>query len=247
MQNFDLHIHTNYSDGDNSPEEMVQRAIELGLARVGISDHSYTSCDESYCMPKERYPEYIRTIGELKKKYADKIEVLCGIEQDLFADLPSDGFDYSIGSVHYLKLGEEYYCSDHVSTHLMEAAEKYFDGDIYALIEEYYRLVSTVADVLHPDIIGHFDVISKYAEKQPIFDLHHPRYVAAWKKAADILIPYGIPFEINTGAISRGVRTTPYPSDEIIAYIKEKGGRFILSSDAHSVKAVTYLFNTLNW
>ena len=37
---FDLHMHTVWSDGTNTAEEMVQEAIRKGLETVGISDHS---------------------------------------------------------------------------------------------------------------------------------------------------------------------------------------------------------------
>ena len=37
----DLHMHTVFSDGKNTPEEMVQEAIRRGLDTVGISDHSH--------------------------------------------------------------------------------------------------------------------------------------------------------------------------------------------------------------
>lgn len=35
----DLHVHTHYSDGSFSPEEVVQRAKELGFSAIGIADH----------------------------------------------------------------------------------------------------------------------------------------------------------------------------------------------------------------
>ena len=72
--------------------------------------------------------------------------------------------------------------------------------------------------------------------------MNHPRYVAAWQYAVDELLIYDIPFEINTGAISRGYKTQPYPSADMIAYIREHGGRFVLSSDAHSADNVAYQF-----
>ena len=50
----DLHLHTTFSDGKNSPEEMVEEAIRLGLSEIGFSDHAYTFFDERYCMAKAR-------------------------------------------------------------------------------------------------------------------------------------------------------------------------------------------------
>ena len=64
--------------------------------------------------------------------------------------------------------------------------------------------------------------------------------IAAWKKAVDKLLPFDVPFEINTGAISRGYRTSAYPHEDIIAYIKENGGRLILSSDSHAVDTIAF-------
>ncbi|MBO5726657.1 MAG: PHP domain-containing protein, partial [Clostridia bacterium] len=140
MMSTDLHTHTVYSDGKNTPEEMVLSAIEKGLKTIGISDHSYTSFDDSYCMKKETIDDYIKEITILKEKYRDKIEILCGIEQDLFSGQTDERFDYSIGSVHYFKFGEEYIDVDDSVETLKSAAEKYFGGDIYSLLEEYYRL-----------------------------------------------------------------------------------------------------------
>jgi len=233
MMTQDLHTHTVYSDGNNTPEEMVLSAIEKGLDVIGISDHSYTSFDDSYCLKKETVEEYIKEIQSLKTKYSDKIKILCGIEQDLYSGMPEYDFDYVIGSAHYIQLGDEYITVDNTSDELKEAVNKYFGGDIYPLIEEYYRLVATVAEKTGADIIGHFDLITKFQEKEPLFDEKDERYIKAWQAAADKLIEADIPFEINYGAISRGYRTTPYPSKDIQEYIAKKGGKLILSSDSH--------------
>ena len=231
-------MHTCYCDGKNTPEEMVQSAIEKGLSTVGISGHSYTFFDESYCMQKADIPRYLAECRYLRAKYFDQIHVLCGVEQDYYSEYPTDDFDYVIGSVHYIKVEGEYIPVDESIDILRAAVQKHFDGDVYALCEAYFATVADVVKKTECDIIGHFDLISKFIEKEPLFDTQRPRYVAAWKAAVDRLVQYGVPFEVNTGAISRGYRTQPYPSEEMREYIRKKGGRFVLSSDAHSTDAI---------
>ena len=239
----DLHTHTVYCDGRDTPESMILSAIEKGLDTVGISGHSYTFFDTSYCMKREDIPRYVAELNYLRAKYYDKIHVLCGVEQDYYSDHPTDMFDYSIGSVHYLKLGDEYIPVDESAEILKNAAEEYFGGEIYALCEEYYKTVADVVRKTACDIIGHFDLITKFNEDGAILDTSSPRYIAAWKAAVDELVRYGAPFEINTGAISRGLRTSPYPSEDIISYIRSRGGELILSSDAHSADAIAFGFD----
>jgi histidinol-phosphatase (PHP family) len=47
---------------------------------------------------------------------------------------------------------------------------------------------------------------------------------------------------VNTGAIARGYRKEPYPALEIVEYVKSKGGKLILSSDAHKKENVAFQF-----
>lgn len=236
-------MHTGYCDGKDTPEDMILSAIDKGLDTVGISGHSYTFFDTSYCMQKEDIPRYIAELRYLRAKYFDRIHVLCGVEQDYYSDSPTDEFDYVIGSVHYVKVGDEYIPVDESSEILKNAADRYLGGDMYALCELYFDTVADVVEKTGCDIIGHLDLISKFIEREELFDPDDPRYVKAWKAAVDRLVTYDVPFEINTGAISRGYRTQPYPSKEMIAYIKAKGGRLILSSDAHSKENIAYKFD----
>lgn len=238
----DLHAHTIYCDGADTPEAMVEAAIERGLSAFGVSGHSYTAFDTSYCMKLSDIPRYIAELRWLRAKYFDRIHVLCGVEQDLYSDCPTDEFDYVIGSAHYLRLGDEYVPVDESPDILRAAADKYFGGDIYALCEEYYRAEAEVAERTGCDIIGHFDLITKFIEREPLFDTAHPRYIAAWQAAADRLLTAGVPFEINTGAMSRGLRSEPYPAADIREYISARGGSFVLSSDAHKAENIAYGF-----
>ena len=239
----DYHVHTAFSDGRNTPEEMVLSAIEKGLKEIGFSDHSYTFFDESYCIKKDKIKEYKCEIVRLKEKYAGKIKILCGIEQDFYSTESVSGYDYAIGSVHYVKKGEKYLAVDENAEDFIGKTKRYYDGDYYAFCKDYFDTVAKFAERKEIKIIGHFDLITKYNEGYALFSESDPRYLSAWQSAADKLIAAGKTFEINTHALKNGLKTQPYPSDEIMAYIKTKGGKFILSSDSHNRYALCFGFD----
>ena len=240
---FSLHTHTNYSDGKNSMEEMVLQAIQSGFKRIGFTDHSFVSFDAPYCMPYECYDAYKKEAGRLKDKYAGKIDILCGIEQDFYSDYPAEGFDYIIGSVHFIKMGDEYigvdWGGEEGTRILLDAAEKYFNGDIYALCEHYFETISNVVEVTNADIIGHFDVLKISNEQFPFFDPQNERYISAWKKAADILLKKEVLFEINVSPILSNTLSVPHPAPDIQSYIRDHGGRFLYTGDCHSTERLS--------
>ena len=237
----DLHMHSVFSDGKNTPEEMVETALALGLETVGLSEHSHTEGDVC-AMTWEGTRQYREEMKRLKEQYAGRIQVLCGLERDYYSDDTLE-YDYVIGSVHWLKMPDGHKVSvDWKPEKQREGIDKYFGGDWYAFAEAYYGLVSQVVEVTKCDIIGHFDLLTKFMEVDPWFDPHHPRYVRTWKEAADRLLKTGKIFEINTGAISRGYRTDAYPDKEIRAYLREHGAKMILSSDAHQKEHICYRF-----
>lgn len=242
MISFDLHTHTTYCDGKNTPEEMVKAALDAGLSCIGFSGHGYAPYDLDCCMTIEGSAAYRAEIAALRDRYAGRIAILCGVEQDYWSDADTEPYEYVIGSVHYVKKDGEMLCVDNTPEITQAAVERNFGGDWYALAEAYFDTVADVVNRTRCSIIGHFDLISKFNEKCHFYDERHPRYAAAWKSALDRLLPYGVPFEINTGAMSRGWRTAAYPSAEMIAYIRARGGRLILSSDSHSDKTLRYAF-----
>lgn len=236
-------MHTSFCDGKDSPEEMVQSAIEKGLSIVGIAVHSYTDFDLSYCIKRSRIPDYLKTVVKLKSKYKDKIRVLCGIEQDMHAPLPTSDYDYVIGSLHYVNTIDGKVPVDSSEEIFTHCVKQYFGGDFYAFAENYFENVANVFDVTKCHIIGHFDLVSKYNENGKYFDEDHPRYVKAYTKALDRLLEANVPFEINTGAMSRGCKSTVYPNKKMRDYILSKGGKFILSSDSHSKENIAFGFD----
>ena len=238
----DYHTHTVFCDGKNTTEEMVQAAIKKGMKSLGLSGHCYTYFDQSYCMTRENTVKYCEEIAILKKKYKGQIKLLCGTEFDCFAEYPRGRYDYIIGSAHYVKAKDDYIAVDMNKENLIAAAQTHFKGDMLSLAEEYYRSVRLLTR-RKIDLIGHFDLVTKYNAGNCLIDTQDKRYKKAVTDALDALLPLNVPFEINTGAISRGYRTDPYPSTEILSYIKEKGGKVIFSSDAHHKDNLCYQFD----
>lgn len=238
----DLHTHTNYCDGKNTPEEMLLSAIEKGLTTYGFSEHGYTAFDLSYCLTPKKTELYKAEIKALKEKYKDKIEIRLGIELDAFSDHDTSDYDYVIGSCHYVTKNGVYRTIDEKESELEAICNEWYGGDYYAFAEDYFKGVASLASK-KIDIVGHFDLITKFNEGGKHFDTSHPRYLVAAKSAIDALLPLGVPFEINTGAISRGYRTEPYPAKNLIDYIREKGGTLILSSDTHSKDNIAFQFD----
>ena len=228
----DYHIHTNLCDGKDAPEEMVLAAIDKGFTTLGFSGHSPLG-NEYWCMTEKNLEIYKEEISRLKDKYKDRIEILCGIEQDYYSETSTESFDYVIGSVHGIRVGDGFVFMDDTAGALQKGIEEHFNGDPLLLAEKYFELVSDIINRTGAHIVGHFDLLLKFEDKNPLFDTSHPRYINAAKKAVDILAQQGALFEVNTGAIARGYRTTPYPEKQMLEYIYQKGCDVIITGDCH--------------
>ena len=175
----------------------------------------------------------------------DKIKIFLGLEAEMhsFPELDTEGYDYLIGSCHFFEIEGEKVSCDRRAEVIKEVIDTYFGGDIYALIEAYYERVGQIVQLTGANIIGHFDLITKFQEQTPLVDETHPRYIAAWKKAVDAILPHCQLFEINTGAVSSGLREL-HPLTDIIKRYKELGGEIItIGSDAHKPENICGYFN----
>ncbi len=229
-----LHTHTTYCDGKDTPEQMIAKAMDRGHFSVGFSGHSYMHYAPEHSMSLDGTEEYKREIRALAEKYRGRIEVFCGLEFDMFSEIDLTGYDYLIGSVHYFVFGKEYVGFDRSGDVVKGIIDTYFGGNGIEYAKEYYRLLSKLPEYGKFDIIGHFDLITKHADNVKFFDADSKQYRNAAIEAAEALqgkIPF---FEVNTGAIARGYRKTPYPAPFIVKELKRLGFGAVVSSDCHN-------------
>ena len=237
-----LHTHTIFDDGQNTMEEMALAAKAAGLRSIGFSVHTPMPYESCWTIDAARLPDYFAEARRVKERLRGMIDVYCGAEWDLFSPIAPTGFDYVIGSVHHIAMGSALPCVDNSVEDTLQMLNAHFAGDADAMAEAYFRQYDALAKVDEVAIVGHFDLLTKFEEQQKFFDCESPRFRAAAHAAMDQLIASGKIFEINTGAISRGYRTTPYPSRALLEAIRARGGKITISADAHRAEDITFGF-----
>ena len=227
------HSHTTCCDGRNTAEEMAAAAWKAGLLAYGFSGHCYAQHNLDFCMTPESTRQYVADVHALREQYRGRMEIYLGVEAELHGEAPTFDRDYTIGSAHEVPVDGGYLSVDHTEEILRRGVAEHFGGDWYAMTRAYFQSVATVRDVTGCDVVGHFDLVTKFNEGGCRFDEADPRYLGPALEAAEHLCREGCLFEINTGAITRGYRTAPYPSRRLLEAIRGFGGRVLLASDAH--------------
>ncbi len=231
-----LHCHTCFDDGADAPEQMVLAAEAAGLGSLGISLHCPVQGQDDWCCSPENEPLFVREMHRLRAAYEGRIEVWCGLEYDLDGVRNFAPYDYVIASCHLL---------DGISVdNTVEEAEAliaHFAGAERAA-ETYYRRVCSIAAIREADIVGHFDVLTKFDDRFSLFDTTKPAYRDAAFSAMEVLHAAGKIFEINTGAVAKGWRREPYPNPELLRHLHTLGGRICISTDAHCAAHTAFGF-----
>ena len=236
MYKQNLHLHTTYCDGKNTPEEMAEAAIAQGFNSIGFSGHAFTPFSSGFCMTPENTPNYFAHIGRIKKEYEGPLKIFLGLEFDMYSQCDTALCDYVIGSVHYLDVNGTFVGFDRSAETVQQVIDTHFGGDGMAYAKCYYETLAHLPEYGSFDILGHADIICKHAETENFFDESSADYRRWACNALDALvgkIPY---FEVNTGAISRGYRTTPYPAPFLLDELKKRGFGAVITSDCHNAQ-----------
>lgn len=239
-----LHTHSTYDDGRSTLREMIEASIAAGLLSVGFSVHSPLPYDSGWDMPAQQLDAYLSELAALRKEYAGRIDIFTGVEWDIMTVTDLSRFDYVIGSVHHIPLDTPPLCVDESAEVTLGLLTRHFGGDADAMAEYYFAQYDAVATQPYAKIVGHLDLLTKYDEQRtPIFHPASPRYRKAALAAMEKLVQADKIFEINTGAISRGHRQSPYPSRELLCALREMGGRITISADTHHVSSVACAYD----
>lgn len=101
----DIHMHTTWSDGAQTLEEMVNQARNYGYEYIAITDHS-KNLRVANGLDEDRLRSQREEIAKLNEKYSD-IHIFSGVEMDILTDGSLDfsndflrEMDYVIAAIH---------------------------------------------------------------------------------------------------------------------------------------------------
>ncbi|MFQ6791612.1 MAG: histidinol-phosphatase [Thomasclavelia sp.] len=238
-----LHTHSIYCDGNDTIEEMVLAAIDKGFTTLGFSGHGNCRNVDNYSMDEINTQKYLEDVLRVKEKYQDQIKIFLGIEQDVLGKhfIKGKPYDYIIGSVHFVKAGDRYLAVDE-SKDVTQEIVTYF-GSFLNYAKSYFEEVEKIVLDDEVDIVGHIDLLTKFNEDEEFIKFDELEYLKLAYQCIDKLLEKKKIFEVNTGAIARGQRKTPYPHHLLLKYIYDHGGKICLNSDCHNKEMLDCYYN----
>ena len=239
----DFHMHTEFSGDSEAPvRAMLDAALERGMEAVCITDH----IDEDYPEDSETgtnpflfdLDQYFQVLREIKKEYADRLDLRIGVELGLQPHLgeryrkliETYPFDFVIGSLHVIHGMDPY---DGV---IFEGRS---DADVYR--EAFQATAENLDQVKDFDVLGHLDYVVRYGRHQA----REYSYRAFSDEIDEILkkvIHMGKGIEMNMGGFKYGLGfCNPHP--DVIRRYRELGGEIItVGADAHKPEHVAFDF-----
>ena len=240
VQNF--HTHTRFSDGHDTPREMIEAALAAGFTALGFSDHSLYRWSDGigqYSLTRSGTFRCWREIRELSRDYAGRIRLYNGVELDGMSSPAPIDYDFTVSSVHEMRRRSVSIMIDDDAETQRKLVDELYAGDWCSFAEAYYDSLTEHIIRQKTDIVGHIDLPTKYS----LMPEEEPRYRDAATAAVREIVKHCDLFELNTGVIARGYRTTPYPAPFLLDEIRAAGGRIIVNSDCHDRHKLTCGFD----
>jgi histidinol-phosphatase (PHP family) len=249
--------------------QMLDAAIEAGYHTFGVSEHA-PRWEDRFMYPNERnlgwtvektlldFERYMNILPKVAAEYEGRLNVVRGFEcevvpdqtyvtqtrmysEQIIADQTTPAgsaarlFDYFVGSVHYV--GE--IPIDGAAELWEQAAELH--GGPENLAVAYYAAVARMVDALHPDVVGHLDLIKLNAARAG-FDpaaVTTSRAIAAAESALESILACNGILDLNTAGWRKGL-AEPYPAPWLVRRAAAMGIPFSFGDDSHRPSQVGY-------
>lgn len=236
----DYHVHTHFSsDSKASMEQMVEKAIDLGMKKLCFTDHMDYDFPKQYGLSFVFDPEeYFKELAIIAERYKNKIKVLKGIELGLqpylserFGKLMRQyDFDFAIGSSHLVNKVDPYQPEYWESKSTEEGITTYFQS-----------IIDNVKAFTDFQVYGHLDYVVRYApDKNQAYT--YKKYSGIIDEMLKTILDAGKGIEVNTSGYKYFLGYT-HPQTDVLKRYKELGGELItIGSDGHKPEHLGYDF-----
>lgn len=232
---FDFHMHSSFSaDCAIDMEDMVKGAIAKGLKEICFTEHiDYDYPDENFVFDFDKR-KYTERIFQLQDKYEGQIRIKKGVEIGVQPHIlkqydelmEKESFDFVICSMHTVDRKGLHFGEIFEGRTVEHASQLYYDELLYC-----------VRNFDNYSILGHIDLIKRYAPALVANDFHD-----VLRDIFKTIIPAGKGIELNTSGVRYGL-PNGLPSDDVLELYKQCGGEIItLGSDAHKPEDIAFQF-----
>jgi histidinol-phosphatase (PHP family) len=250
---YNLHQHTIFSDGKETPQKFVERAIELDFSQIGFSEHSPLPFPNPFSLKEENIDAYISSVEQLKEQFARQIEIYRALEMDYIPGI-SENFDhwrdrckvdYLIGSVHLVKPGvtDELWFTDGPDHKIYdEGLQQFFGGDIRKAVKAFYDQTNRMIESQTFEIVGHLDKI-KMHNRGRFFSEDEKWYRNLLEETLELVKQKNLIVEVNTRGMYKKTSDSLFPDHQTLKRVQELNIPVIISSDAHHPDEINNLFD----
>ena len=225
----DSHTHSENSfDGKDSVLLLCERAAQLGLYSLTITDHC--ECHEYYANNVRQDIEgSVRDTLKARGVYADRLRIYTGIELGQPTQDPSAAaealslaeYDFVLGSLHNLRGEQDFYFLHYTADNVHDLLDRYF--------EELLELVKS--DCF--DSLAHLTYPFRYVAAEPSLRITPKDYADQIDTVLEQLAHQQKALEVNTSGLRQKIGVT-LPDEAILRRFHELGGRYVtVGSDAH--------------
>jgi len=250
MDIYDGHVHTHYCPHGTNEEisAYIERAIQLGYKQITFTEHaplpenfSDPAPTKDSSMAIDTFTSYIEELKGYQRTYDGKITIKIGLEIDyiegheeeskrLLCELGPNLAD-SILSVHFLRLGDEWFCLDYSEKEFERIIGRF--GTTEAVYDAYYdtleKAIMSDLGPYKPKRIGHLSLVSKFQKKYPS-SYDSTRQML---NLLPLIRQKGYQLDVNTAGLFKPLCKEIYPPAAILQEAVKLGIPLVYGSDSH--------------
>jgi len=200
---------------------MTRAAMDAGMQAIGFTGHGTFPPDLRYCMKPENVPIYAAEVNRCKEKYAGKIAVWLGVENEFYGVPPAFDWDFALGVTHYLYKDGNLYYVDHSPQLQQQAIREAFGSAVFHADGTLDR------PALSKTVFGNTEALAALnAITHPLIQSEMEAQIEACRKQGAEIVVLDVPllFEANMQHMGDLTACAYCPEETQIARMKTRNG-----------------------